>query len=757
MQRYRSLDDTDEDAWQLEEYESDYRRPDVVRESLTANLVPNKDASDVSVIGRSASSTSVVGEPLRHFYFRTAVGILGPLLVLCYFLAIWRVYLAPIDEASSLAFGPPGATWVFYSWFVAGVIGLNLSMYGLAGIEAAMLMEPRWNVGDAMRLMMHADSTWSGPGGWMKTMKWIFQTRKAGVRQRHPGKLWFVLAIPSILVFIAWPLSGLCLETTSGFLHGTKAGGANVAGFSYANFNERNSDDAYQGAGVTWTNALDARIPGQGIVYTPEGFDRSQHPFLEKLPVVFPKDDGVNRMFLTAQAEAPIEGDAWGLLLQYNCSIVERLSDLSIIKDRVPATDNGILNATYGQRTYYVQGNTSTIYVQNQTDPAGYFQANNIHAVAEIAHQLYPSKDAYDRLLASSSNAMFSETAGCYFNKNESITGDYPGIDQERIFEIVLWQQMFNSSYGDAAPPSYNFSIDHNITELHGAYDYHDFQYTLPKNSSQGFPNLPMTAIGVQCKSSSSVGTADINGVRSTYSNFIRTDTPINVQRSRCAGRFGVESPRSMIPAPSTDPSTEEDWLNNFFTSTAAPPLFYASYTDDPESVDTGTGYMLRLNYLQASQLRQSMLRAHAAYAVQLMYNGGQGFTARDGSHVTLFNPNITSFVAGTVIKRGVMPVGPPLALFFLWALTSMTLCAMYGFRKRWSAILDGHTLFRLGVNLEESDRRAIQRFSSVAEIEDCHALNDVPALVGDLGSNSRVGRIGLVKANVAAKGKLYQ
>jgi hypothetical protein len=85
------------------------------------------------------------------------------------------------------------------------------------------------------------------------------------------------------------------------------------------------------------------------------------------------------------------------LLLQYNCSTVESLDDLSIIKDRVPATDNGTLNATFGPKTCYVQGNTSTIYVQNQTELVGIFQANNIHAVAEVAHRLYPSKDAYDQ------------------------------------------------------------------------------------------------------------------------------------------------------------------------------------------------------------------------------------------------------------------------------------------------------------------------------------------------------------------------
>jgi hypothetical protein len=481
---------------------------------------------------KTGISTDAAGQPLHRFYFRSAVGVLGPIIVSAYFIAIWRIYLVPLDTQSPLAFGPPGATWVFYSWFVAGVVGLNLSLYGLAGVEAAMLMEPAWNVGDAMRLMMHADRTWSGPGGWLKMLNWIAQTRRAGAQPKFPGRLWFVLAIPSILIFIAWPLSGLCLETTHGFLHGERLIGANVIGFAYTNFNERLGADVYTGAGVTWRNALDARIPGQGIVYTPERVDRSQLAFLKKVPTVLPKDDGLTRMFMTAQAETPVEGNAWGLLLQYDCRIVDKSSELSILKDRKHASANGIVKAPGGIKSYYLHDNSSMVIVQNQTDALRGLWATNIHAVIETAFQMWPNKSTMDRLQATSSQGIYTETANCYFNKNESVTGDYPDIDQERVSEILLWQKVFNTSYGDGTPPQYNFSIDHNITDLYGAYDFVDFAYNIPRNTSATYPRQPMTAIGVQCRSSSSVGTANINGVRSTYSNFTRTDTPINVQRN---------------------------------------------------------------------------------------------------------------------------------------------------------------------------------------------------------------------------------
>ena len=60
------------------------------------------------------------------------------------------------------------------------------------------------------------------------------------------------------------------------------------------------------------------------------------------------------------------------------------------------------------------------------------------------------------RQYASNPNGYFSKTTDCYYNQDLNITGDYPGIDQERIFEMVLWQHIYNSSFGDATPPKYN-------------------------------------------------------------------------------------------------------------------------------------------------------------------------------------------------------------------------------------------------------------------------------------------------------------
>lgn len=49
-----------------------------------------------------------------------------------------------------------------------------------------------------------ADTTWSGPGGWMKAIQWAVQMRRTKSKQSEiPGRLWFILALPSVGVFIS--------------------------------------------------------------------------------------------------------------------------------------------------------------------------------------------------------------------------------------------------------------------------------------------------------------------------------------------------------------------------------------------------------------------------------------------------------------------------------------------------------------------------------------------------------------------------
>jgi hypothetical protein len=751
------------------------------------------------------------GQHLYVFYFRTLVGILGPIAVVGYFIAIWRIYLAPLDSTSTVSFGPPGAKWVFYSWFVAGVIGLNLSLYGLAGAEAGMLMERTWRVKDAMRLMLHADNTWSGLGGWIKALNWVVQLRRARNQPSTlPSRLWFVLALPSLVVFVAWPLSGLCLEMTSGFLHGKPGQGANVTGFVQPTFNANTG-----GRRPSRGSYIDARVLGHGAVYTPEGFDRSQSKFLEQVPVVLPNTESVKEIFLTAQGETPIEGKAWGLLLHYDCKVVDKLSELTLLKDRkssvevwgtksilpqfaklklsrtvdddFPVDKPAITDFPLGPTDSLVPDPTSSFtsslipstsprsdcvkcarfdYVKqvnydsyrlhnNNTlveiskEPQGSFNGQfkvdllkwslNLDAVIETAYESLPPQMASEQEPPCGYiNEMDNPpTSYCYHDMDGAVAEKYPGIEDRRVFEVLLWQRLDNLANAQADQTIINKTILRSIESLYGEYvDY------LEQN---------LTAIGATCTSSSSVGSADIDGVRSTYSNFKRTDTPIPSRRDDCAKRFGAETLACTLEI------NKEGWVKWLFDSVGLPSPLDTSAKGDAGDIMGNMRSNAQLEYLQADQLQKVLLQAYSTYAIKLMYNDGRDFIGINSARLKSHVPDITAFVSGTVIGRGVMPAIIPVVLFGLWAFISSGLCLVYGFRRRWSAILDGHTVFKLGVHLHETYRAKLQQHSTITEIEDCHALHEIPGFVSDVGFDSNVGSIGLMEGKAARKDKLYR
>jgi hypothetical protein len=633
-----------------------------------------------------------------------------------------------------MLFGRRGATWIYYSWFIAGVIGLSLSLYGLSGVEAGMLMEPAWNVGDATRLMLHADKTWGGPGGWLRTIKWALDTR-GGNRRRSPSWLWFVLAWPTILVFVAWPLSGLTMETAQGFLPARAAVPAIMTGLSYDTFNERSGRDNWDLASLSWNSRQDAKVPGAGIVYTPEGFDRSQMAFLSQVPAVFPKDDGVTEIFITAQADQPIDGAMWGLLLQYNCSVISRAQDFRLI-------NRFNRSLPHDEYHYSMPMDDKSLLARRRMNQTEGRPAKNLDAVVEIGVASPRRRRQNDPLADSKTPNM---TDKCYFTEDLDYTKEYPGMDQHEVLEIALWQILHKeTALPENLSPAYNYSIDHNLTGLFGAYDARDFRGLSQTQRNRSSP-LPMTAIGVQCNASSSVGSATIDGIRSSYSSFQRTDTPLATQYYRCADRFSAEVPALLLDKEGSF------WLAALFQTSAASPAYYES--DDKAD----TTLSLRLGYLQAEQLRRVMLSAYASYAMQLMYNGGQPYTIQNGSYLTFTNPNATAFEPGPVIKAGAMPAAVPVTLFCIWALISCSLGILYGFRRRWTEILDGHTMFRLGAELLEHERSEMRKTSNIAKKEDRVALDEIPALVGDTKPDMWLGRIGLVRDTGADKKKLYE
>lgn len=118
------------------------------------------------------------------------------------------------------------------------------------------------------------------------------------------------------------------------------------------------------------------------------------------------------------------------------------------------------------------------------------------------------------------------------------------------------------------------------------------------------------------------------------------------------------------------------------FSSVSATPAFYAQFAGNPGN--EGTGLLTQLLTLQATDQRNSLLRAHGAYVVQLMYSGGQGIAALDRSQSASFiHHKVTAFEATTVLQSGVVDPIHPAVLLRIWVARPMVLGLLYGHRRR--------------------------------------------------------------------------
>ena len=97
------------------------------------------------------------GDLMQIYWLRTVTCISVPALIAIYYAFIVTFWLQSYQENAAIDHGRRGGAWAYYSWFLAGVFGLGLSTYSLAGVEAGMLMERRWKADNANQLIIHCD------------------------------------------------------------------------------------------------------------------------------------------------------------------------------------------------------------------------------------------------------------------------------------------------------------------------------------------------------------------------------------------------------------------------------------------------------------------------------------------------------------------------------------------------------------------------------------------------------------------------
>jgi hypothetical protein len=572
-----------------------------------------------------------------------------------------------------------------------------------------------------------------------------------------PTPLWSILAFFSFLPFVALPLTGLSMELKDGY-HTTNQRPL-VQGLRYENFNE------VTGAGVgarSWSSGVAPALPQRGVIYTKEGVGRSTVDYLSKFPNMLPNNTkGITEAFLTPQSMLPMSGRSFGLLVSYDCTPIYKLSDFTILNKRRP-------NQEMAPQSYSDENDSSYyITIRNSTNAPDDTLAANFGAVLEEGISLWNGSDTV------TDDPQGRVSNDCYFWDHNN-ANQYPGMDYVSVYEAILWQIVASTKpedFDEVGLPrmdvKYNLTLAGNITELYGQYknEYFDDDGNLEQTDYY-------SAIGARCTSSSAVGMADIDGPASTYSNFVRGDTP-PADSATCMPRVDTAVPAGLmsLAMASDDFDTGDvsgDWIQNMFRSVnlAVPltiPLTKSTLVNasNPEESLAGESFTIQLDYMQDVDFRDTLLRTFPAYVNEMMYNGGLSFSNSSGEQPIYFShPNTTAFVAQKLFETGTINLWIPGAMLILWTVGTIVLAVMYGFRRRWAVELDGYSMFRFGADYAERVRERPE-FGVNMPYEDCYLLKDIPGMIGDARPHmdTEPGKITLVQGGgefLADKSKEY-
>ena len=526
-----------------------------------------------------------------------------------------------------------------------------------------MMMTDTFKPKTAEQVKMHRNLRWSSLRDWGTVVYRIVFKKGNGLAFSW---LWIILFGLSVLSW-SFALSGLTMQTQDGYKAGNVPG-TKVTGVNQGSMGSRFSADIINAASYLWTLDSTPQIPSGGALYVPLNSSITTNVLK---PNTLPST--AREIFLTAQAPVPITGSIWGAILKYNCSEVHRLDEFTILNRRINSSNPAYVQpAAYNDTDiayFYTLDDGSSISVMSQLN-GGFV---NVAAFVEVGMST-GVRDILDRA------------------PSLGYTSTSLGLGQEEVMELALWQTFWN-------PPG-TFG---NFTNVQDPIQELEDEHYEPQNPfGDGYPwDGNMSAIGIRCTSSSVTGTATVNGLVGTYTDFERENPSMDRFPTP---RLSVGVPLMFLPLQQAAPdfvdygyqgglkslgnysvnytvlNTKYDWIT---------PLFMAA-NPDIDLDETSPRFAYYSSLIQTSELRDAFITAYQQYAIQLMFYRTNGGAAWE-------NHNVTTSTPWTILQAGggVPPIFIIITML-IWALGCAGLSLAYGFKKRWAETLDDHYLYCL-------------------------------------------------------------
>lgn len=675
-----------------------------------------KPVSDEREVGNPGAPQTVPEQAPRLYWVRSLVLISIPPIIAAYYGVIWVALVQNSVYDEVVKYRTFSGSLIFYSWFIIGVFALSWAKFGLVGVEASMLRTRFWRAPNLLALLMHSNGTWSSPSGWVKA-----------IVHREFYRLWCLLTFVSVLPFVAVPLSGLVFEISDGYI--ATSGAPSLLGRNKTTFNVRydayvSEEDPYKDratAPEAWKMAVPPTIPGVGIIYTRESIDRSNHSAFKTLPNSLPLNESIPDLFLPPQADRPVSGKAWGLRIKYDCSIVRSASEFTILGQKPASSILEVLE--HGIRLQTPSGDILDMW-------------ESFGQLGESGQNVYNTQAYYEV-------GMNTYWGGL----GDKYNGTHPEFDADDgeglvVFEHAVWQFRVNTLYNDTAKafddtvePSIegmgtpyvadngNFTVNSTFFALKGDILGPDYPNKttdaselfkldhIARGSSYGALLSVAAPIGVRCVASSDLGTAELDGVTSTFGNFQRDPPDFDEYYTFGAWRFGQTARYTL----------DGQYFQHYKAG------------DLPGTVPDGDEHGHRYgSFITPEALLRSVNLAYALDAFNLMYDTNSYFKrpwSEPGDE-----RGLTSSREGRILSAASLIPGAALghfvlALFCAWAALSVGLGLWYGFRWRPADRLDGYVMLRKGADMAD-ELRGNGEFMSGKSF---HNSGTLAALSGDV------------------------
>ncbi|KAK4446650.1 hypothetical protein QBC34DRAFT_411112 [Podospora aff. communis PSN243] len=646
------------------------------------------------------------GEPpkKRRFYMRALSCVVIPPLIAAYFWWICMGFLQHDPKQKPTARSPfPDGQYIWWSWFVVGALGLNVSKYVLAGVEAGILSTPRYSVFVVAQISLHKDQSWA------KASRWGVEIKRR-IRKRHrPAVSWAWVAL-TILTMFSWSfvLTGLVMSTRDSFRPGVTLG-VWVVGVNTTSYNARKAFDVLEAAFKLWKLGKEAAIPAAGAVYLSPDDDatrlsNSDSGSRVSLPSAPERPFFLAPQHLHSDTRIPLTGTSWGLLVRYSCSPVTNLSEFSILSQRYNSTTQGYLATTRSssnnlnpQHLFYQVPGLGTATISRLQQP--WSGQERFEMIAEVG-----LKEGISNITS-------------FIQDSQSASHRDPE-EESHVLEFALWTDF---------PPGHMGLIP----ELQGEYIWSH------QNTLNPSPDRNLSAIGARCVASSSTGLADLDGIAGDYHNFRQEDAiAISWEGGRyILPKFGNAVSAMILPGLRGDPVFQgKPFLTEKIDLKIFQPLEQNSSSLLGSISESVIGYRKvptegtdRLNeissdwraclfassgisgsagvigysnetgfswYVNPEDLQRALEEAHKHVVLALAYSQHQAPTA------AWHHPNLTAALPWVQLvpvgfgPAQVLPLILGLSLLTLWAAGCLVLGLAYSFRKRWDASFSTRSLY---------------------------------------------------------------